>query len=279
MRRGLLGFLAGLGLCASCSHPIPQTADSSDRARARIEAAELALARGDFERARRAFDGILEGSPESSRALLGSARAHLASDRGEEALARFSAYRSNGNPWNRAQQWQYCRALALATDQHLASRTAPARAFELARRLESEGCADPRSSLLILRSALALADEARRDGHDERALEAYLSLISGQTGTSAQTSVPETLIRDMAQGKSGRDLAAAARARAYLAASELFLESHRRANALEILSRGLGEFPEDRNLVKRMVAILADGSATETSEALTPAELGSPAAD
>jgi thioredoxin-like negative regulator of GroEL len=264
-------LIATVLLCAACSHPASQSADGLDQPnRAEIQAAELALARGDWKRARRAFDKILERSPAEPRALLGSAQANLSASRGEAALARFAAYRSDDNAWNKVEQWQYCRALALATDQTLSSRKHAARALELARLLESEKCADPRTADLILSSLLALADEARREGRDEQALELYLSLISTETGHSAQTGVRGSTRRENWQGGLDPALATSARARAYLAAAELLIAAQRREDALAVLSRGLDELPADRELVQRMVDVLADGSPTEA-----PAELQS----
>lgn len=271
MPRGRTGLIAGVMLCVACSHSVPQTARAPDRAQ--IEAAELALARGDFERARRAFDSILDRSPTDSRAQLGSARANLSAGRGEEALARFGAYRSDGNPWNEVEQWQYCRALALATDQTLGARKSPARALELAQRLAAENCGDPRTSDRIVLSGLAVADEARRAGRDERALEVYLSLIATQTGVSK--SRPDGTRR----GGLDPQIVATARARAYLAAAELLVEARRRADALAVLSRGLDELPANRDLVERMVEVLGDGSPSRPLPAGTPAQLRAAPAD
>ena len=272
MSRGLYGLIAGAMLCAACSHTVPQSAGAPGRAQ--IEAAELALARGDLVRARRAFDKILDRSPADPRALLGSAGANLSAGRGEAALTRFADYRSDGNPWNKVQQWQYCRALALATDQALASRKTADRALELAQRLETETCGNPRTADLIMQSGLAVADEARRAGRDERALEVYLSLISSQTGA------PESVARrESRQAGTDPRLASTVRARAYLAAAELLVEAGRREDALAVLSRGLDELPANRNLVEQMVEVLADGSPTGSLPFGTPAQLQSAPAD
>jgi hypothetical protein len=72
------------------------------------------------------------------------------------------------------------------------------------------------------------------------------------------------------QGNLGHQTQERVRGRAYLAAAELLIESHRREEALNVLSRGLDELPADRGLVARMVEVLADESPTET-----PAELQS----
>ncbi|MBW2387092.1 MAG: hypothetical protein JRG89_01530 [Deltaproteobacteria bacterium] len=271
MSRGLCGLIAGAMLCAACSHTVPQSAGTPGRAQ--IEAAELALARGDLVRARRAFDKILDRTPTDPRALLGSAGANLSAGRGEAALTRFADYRSDGNPWNKVQQWQYCRALALATDQALASRKTADRALELAQRLETETCGNPRTADLIMLSGLAVADESRRAGRDERALEVYLSLISRQTGA------PESVARRESQQGGDPQLASTARARAYLAAAELLVEAGRREDALAVLSQGLDELPANRNLVERMVEVLADGSPTGSLPSGTPAQLQSAPAD
>ncbi len=260
----LHGSIAGILLCTGCSHSVAPSDVAPETAS--LEAADLALARGDFEQANRAFDKILERTPDHPRALLGSARASLSAGRGEVALARFAAYRAKGNAWNKAEHWQYCAALALASDQILASGQPAAGALGLAQRLESEGCRNPRASDLILRGWLAVADEARRAGRSDRALEIYLSLISGD----GETRGFET--RDSERGRLDPVVSDSARARAYLAAAELLVEARRREEALALLSQGLDELPANRDLVAGMVAVLAGGSPALNPRASPSAE-------
>ncbi len=260
----LYGSIAGILLCAGCSHFVAQSDVAPETAS--LAAADLALARGDFEQANRAFDEILERNPAHPRALLGSARASLSLGRGEAALARFAAYRANGNAWNKVEHWQYCSALVLASDQMLASGEPAAGALGLAQRLESERCRNPRTADLILRSWLAVADQARRAGRNDRALEVYLSLISGDGKHRGS----ET--REAERGRLDPVVSDSARARAYLAAAELFVEARRREEALALLSQGLDELPANRDLVEAMVAVLADGSPALNPRTKPPAE-------
>ncbi|MCP5044157.1 MAG: tetratricopeptide repeat protein [bacterium] len=230
-----------------------------------VEAAELALARGEVDQAARVFDRVLARKPGDARALLGSARAHLAAARGERAVERFAAYRARGHAWRKTEQWENCSALALAAEQVLADPARPARALELARRLEGEDCDESRTPVLLLRSGLAVADATRAAGDRDRALDLYLELLNHDRpgrpdrdgGASARAGNPE---RDDAS-----------RASAYLAASDILLEVGRREEALALLSRGLDELPGNRDLVHRMVTVLADGSSVVFPRAKPPA--------
>jgi tetratricopeptide (TPR) repeat protein len=240
----------GLSLSLGCTQTFGGA--RGDGARPGVEAADLALARGNFEQAIQVFDELLRRDPGDRRALLGSARANLAADRGEAALGRFASYREQGNPWRQVEQWEYCSALALGTQQVLASGGRPDWALELAYRLESEECGHAGTTDLISRSAISLAKQEVAQGRGDHALEVYLSLLPPEgepLGPSIHTN---------------------ALAGAFLGAAELLIEAGRREEALALLSQGLDAFPSDADLVHRMVTVLADGSAAVIPRVSSP---------
>ncbi|MCP4040084.1 MAG: tetratricopeptide repeat protein [bacterium] len=134
-------LVVGALLCGGCSYN-PVIRDKPEREQVLIQAAALALARGDFDQAIQGFERVLERDPDHLQALLGSARANLSAREAEVALARFAAYRAQGGPWRSAEQWDYCRALALGSEQALELQEEPLRALELAESLVAEACAD-----------------------------------------------------------------------------------------------------------------------------------------
>ena len=232
----------------------PGVAPRSERGSAALDAADLALARGDIEVANEAYDRVLEKSPDNPQALLGGARAQLAAGNGDLAVERFSAYREQGGNWQKMEQWEFCSALVLGTEQRLASPNSAASALELAQRLEGEDCKQDRTAGLLMESGLAVANRELREGRTEKALEAYLALIS------RSQSPAEVIALSHAPGQSDASRGASPRERAYLAAARLMVDAGRRDDALALLSRGLDEFPANRDLVHRMVTLLADGS-------------------
>lgn len=248
----MLRVLMSCALCLACA--TPGGTPRSERGRAALEAADLALARGDIEVANEAYDRVLEKSPENPQALLGGARAQLAAGNGELAVERFSAYREQGGSWRKMEQWEFCSALVLGTEQRLASQNGAASALELAQRLEGEDCKQDRTAGLLMQSGLAVANRELREGRSEKALEAYLALIA------RPQSPAEVIALSHGPGQSDSSGGASPRERAYLAAARLMVDAGRRDDALALLSRGLDEFPANRDLVHRMVTLLADGS-------------------
>lgn len=242
--------MLALSLSLGCSQIF--AGPRGDGARPGVEAADLALARGNFAQAIEGFDELLRHDPGNRRALLGSARANLAADRGEAALTRFADYREQGNPWRKVEQWEYCSALALGTQQVLARGGRPDWALELAYRLESEECGHADTVDLISRSAISLAKQEVAQGRGVNALEVYLSLLPGEG---------EPL---------GPNIRTDALAGAFLGAAELLIEAGRREEALALLSRGLDAFPANADLVHRMVTVLADGSAAVIPRVRSP---------
>jgi tetratricopeptide (TPR) repeat protein len=255
----LSGALVGLVLCLGCSSPTGSRGPAQDETS--LEIAELALARGEFAQAVRQFELVLKHQPGHRRALLGSARANLIARRGEASLARFAAYRQEIDGWKKVDHWEYCAAIVLGAEQAIESGVHPRRALELAQRLETEKCADGRSRDLILRSGLQVAELARSQGRDARSLEIYLWLVSQVQGETPKIRIgmEESVV-----------------ARAYLGASEILVHEDRREDALALLSGGLDKFPSNRDLVHRMLTVLADGSSVvfpreETLEESIPA--------
>nr|MBC8342059.1 hypothetical protein [Pseudomonadota bacterium] len=174
LRNSLAGVVVFGALCISCAGSY--TAKNPTAHLQPIEAADLALARGDVDGAGRAYDAILAVTPDLPRAQLGGARAALAAGDGMKSLSRFEAYRAQGESWQKVEQWEYCAALALGTRQRLAKPSTAPTAIEFAALLEEEGCHAETSKDLVLRSELAIADGALRAGHDEEALAGYLAL-------------------------------------------------------------------------------------------------------
>lgn len=226
--------------------------DTPERTTNTVEEAELALARNDIAQANRLFDRALESAPRNGRALVGSARARLAAERGEPALARFDSYREVGGPWRRAEQYDHCSALALAGEQVLEAGSRPDRAHALAERLAATRCEEHPADELLLRSGLQLADREIEAGRHASALPLYLAIIDDRDAANRSNvrAVTETTVR-----YDDPHLA-----RAYLSASRLLLADDRRDEALALLSRGLDELPGNRDLVHLMVTVLAEGS-------------------
>ena len=253
----LRGTLAGLSLCLGCSLPVGSSISARDEAT--LEFAELALARGEFERAVRSFDQVLERNPQHQRSLLGSARANLIAGRGEASLARYDAYRDQIDAWGEVVHREYCAAIAVGVEQAIESGERAGRALELAQRLEAENCAEPRTRDLILRSGLEVAERALEQGDDAHALEIYLSLASGAPYSDRE---------------SGTDpgVEESAVARAYLGAVKILMTKERREEALALLSSGLDKLPDNRDLVHRMLTVLADGSSVVFPRAKPPEE-------
>ena len=237
----LRGAVAGLSLCMGCSLPVDSSMTAEDKKS--LAVAELALARGDFSRAIHSFDRVLDSNPQHQRALLGNARANFSAHRGETSLAHFGAYREQIIGWKKVDQWEFCAAIVMAAEQAIESGDRPGRALELAQSLETENCTDTSSRDLILRSGLEVANQAHGLGEDARALEIYLWLVS-----SAPHSEPES------------DPGKSAIAGAYLGAAQILVETGRREEALVLLSSGLEKFPRNRDLVHRILTVLADGS-------------------
>lgn len=235
---------------------------------AAIEAADLALARGDVASANRAYDEILSKTPDLAAALIGGARAALAAGKGEDAVLRFDAYRAQGEPWQKVEQWEYCAALVLGTEQRLANPEKAALALELAQQLGDEGCRAETSKQLVLRSRLAIADSHLRAGRNSKALERYLDLVGPPKAE------PTAGAARAERGKLGRRATnvgeQSPREQAYLSAAKLLADAGRREEALALLSRGLDEFPANRDLVHRMVTLLADGSSVVFPRAKPP---------
>lgn len=211
------------------------------------------MARGEVEQANRLFDRALRSDRDDLRALLGSARAKLRAGDGEGAVERFTAYRTNGGAWRRAEHFDHCEALRLAAEQLLEAGERPERAGDLVQELAAHECEDAPSGAIALRSGLQLADRARLAGRDADALARYVSLVEAHA-SRGQGDVP------------GSGAGGTARfddphlARAYLEASRLLLASGRRDEALALLSQGLDELPGNRDLVHLMVTVLAEGS-------------------
>ena len=259
-----IALIAGMG----CSQTVTSTLPG--RITATLESAELALARGEAEHASRQFDRILVRDPENARALRGSARAHLAAGRGERSVERFAACRANAERWSRSEQWEYCSALVIAVEQVLDDPERPTRAFELATQLENEDCAEPRSSALLLQSGLAVADASQVAGDLDRALGLYLELSKrGDAAVASDGPADEPVA-------SRRQHDDPLRARAYVAASGILLETGRREEALVLLRRGLDELPGNRDLVHIMVSVLADGSSVVFPRAKPPVRSSAP---
>ncbi len=237
-----------------------------------IEEAELALARNDIERANRLFDRALEYDRRNPRALVGSARANLAAERGEAAVGRFDTYRDGGGAWRRAEQFEHCGALALASEQVLEEGARPERAHTLAERLAAAPCEHHPADELLLRSGLQLADRENGAGRHASALTLYLAMVDGRTDREEANRAD---VRPITQATVRYDDPHLARA--YLSASRLLLADDRRDEALALLSRGLGELPGNRDLVHLMVTVLAEGSNVVFPREKPP-ELHAPAA-
>jgi tetratricopeptide (TPR) repeat protein len=265
-RNSLAGVLLYGAFCISCAGS--NTANISNAHLQAIAAADIALASGDVDGASRAYDAILAETPDLPRALLGGARASLAAGDGIESLARFAAYRAQGESWEKVEQWEYCAALDLGTRQRLATPSTASTAIEFAARLEGEGCRPETSKELVLRSELAVSDAALRAGDVEQALAGYLALI-GPPGSSNAKGV--TWRTSGERQKHNRQ--ESPRERAFLTAARLLSESGEREQALALLSRGLDEFPANRDLVHRMVTLLADGSSVVFPRAKPPGGL------
>jgi tetratricopeptide (TPR) repeat protein len=247
--------LAAFCLCLGCSLPIGSALRPEDQAN--LQRGELALARGEFAPAVTAFDRVLAGNPNDLRALLGSARANLGLGRVPAFLALFDAYRERADGASEVSQREYCSAIAMAAEQSIESRQSVGRAPELIQRLESENCADDLTPVLMLHSGLEVAERAIEHGQNARALEIYLSLVS-----SGPDSKPEI---DTLPGAE-----ASAIALAYLAAVDILVIQERREEALALLSGGLAKFPNNRDLVHRMVTLLADGASVVFPRAKPP---------
>jgi len=266
LRNSLAGVVVFGALCISCAGSY--TAKNPTAHLQPIEAADLALARGDVDGAGRAYDAILAVTPDLPRAQLGGARAALAAGDGMESLSRFEAYRAQGESWQKVEQWEYCAALALGTRQRLAKPSTAPTAIEFAALLKEEGCHAETSKDLVLRSELAISDAALRAGHDEEALAGYLALIGPQGPSTANGVTWRT--SDEGQKHNRHE---SPRERAFLNATRLLSESGEREQALALLSRGLDEFPANRDLVHRMVTLLADGSSVVFPRAKPPGDL------
>lgn len=239
-------------LCLGCSLPIGLSLSPQDEAT--LKNAELALARGEFAPSVAAFDRVLAGNPKYPRALLGSARANLNLGRGAASLALFDVYRERVSGESEVPQREYCSAIAMGAEQAIESRESVGRARVLLQRLEAENCSDELTRVLILRSGLEVAERALEQGQNARALEIYLSLVSS----------------DGPGGDPDPGVEASAVSRAYLGAAEILVTQERREEALVLLSGGLAEFPNNRDLVHRMVTLLADGASVVFPRAKPP---------
>jgi len=232
----------------------------------RLDAADVALVQGRYEVARAGYSDVLATDPDNSRALLGSARSHPAPEDVDLALQFYSRYRESGGNWTPSIQGDYCAALVISTERALLQPD-PLKAVELSSSLTHEACRNRLVAELELRSALSLADEERRAGRSQQALELYLSLLPTRTGYGAEAVEPGS---EPFRGDFDPGTLEDSRARAYMGAAELLLESNRRDEALTLLEDALVLLPANRDLIRLMVAILAERNGHDVESASPP---------